>query len=53
MSEVVAQGEVKEIVFEAVVIRADGTREDLGEISYWHKSPIKRYIHRMRKKING
>lgn len=26
----------------AVVIRADGTREDLGTISYWHRNPLRR-----------
>jgi hypothetical protein len=33
MSLVDAKGEVKEISIEAVVIRKDGTREDLGVIS--------------------
>lgn len=27
---------------EAVIIRADGTREDLGVIDYWHQNPLKR-----------
>jgi hypothetical protein len=26
----------------AVIIRADGTRENLGVISYWHKNPLRR-----------
>lgn len=37
MSEHVAEGEVVSITFEAVVIRADGTREDLGVVSEWHR----------------
>jgi hypothetical protein len=42
-----AQSNVKEIEIQAVVIRADGTREDLGQVSYWHKNPIKRLIHKV------
>lgn len=26
----------------AVITRADGTVEDLGVISYWHKNPLRR-----------
>jgi len=35
-----AKGELKDITFEAVVIRADGTREDLGVIARMEKSEI-------------
>lgn len=42
MSEQVAKSVVMAEV-SAVVIRADGTREDLGVISYYHKNPIKRW----------
>jgi hypothetical protein len=31
----------------AVVTRADGTVENLGVISYWHKNPIKRLTWRV------
>jgi hypothetical protein len=31
-----------------VVIRADGTREDLGVVSYWHRNPLKRLQYRLR-----
>ena len=34
----------KEISLSAVVIRADGTHEDLGIISYWHHNPLKRLL---------
>ena len=37
MSESIAQQELKSITIEAVVIRADGTREDLGVVSEWNK----------------
>lgn len=31
----------KEIKLEAIIIRADGTKENLGVIDYWHQNPIK------------
>ena len=39
--------EVKEIQIEAVVIRADGKREDLGVVSYWNKNPLKRLSNKI------
>jgi hypothetical protein len=39
---------MKEASIEAVVIRADGTREDLGVVSYWHKNPFKRLAWRLK-----
>jgi hypothetical protein len=42
MSDQVAKGVVFTEV-SAVVTRADGTVEDLGIVSYWHKNPIKRW----------
>jgi hypothetical protein len=49
MSDVTASGQLKQMVVEAVVIRADGTREDLGVISYWHKNPLKRFWFEVKK----
>jgi len=31
----------------AVITRADGTVEDLGTISYWHKNPLRRLAYRI------
>lgn len=42
MGEINAKGDLQELSIEAVVIRADGTKEDLGTVSYWHKSKFKR-----------
>lgn len=33
---------VKSAEFSAVVIRVDGTREELGVVSYYHKNPLMR-----------
>jgi hypothetical protein len=40
----------KRMSLSAVVIRADGTREDLGIISYYHRNPLKRLWYRLTKK---
>jgi hypothetical protein len=41
-----AKTSVQEATIEAVVIRKDGTTEDLGVVSYWHKNPLKRLAWR-------
>lgn len=51
MSGLVAKGGVKEASIEAVVIRADGTREDLGTIAYYHRNPLRRWAWRLRRAV--
>lgn len=46
MGEMNAAANVKQASLSAVVIRADGTREDLGVISYYHRNPLKRLIYK-------
>ena len=48
MAEVDATQHLKEASIAAVVIRADGTRENLGVVSYWHKNPFRRLLWRLR-----
>jgi hypothetical protein len=38
----------KSVTVEATRIRRDGTREELGQIAYWHRNPIKRFLGRLR-----
>lgn len=47
MSEHTAKQEVREASIAAVVIRADGTKEDLGVVSYWHRNPLRRLWWRL------
>ncbi len=47
MEPLAAKGKPKKLMIEATVIRADGRREDLGRISYWHRNPIKRALWRL------
>jgi len=39
---------VKSAEIQAVIIRADGTRENLGVIAYYHRNPIVRLVHRLK-----
>lgn len=50
MSDVRADSNVESIEIEAVVIRANGTREDLGTIVAWHKNPLRRLVWRLTKR---
>lgn len=43
-----ADAGVESVSVEAVVIRRDGTREDLGQIAYYHKNPLRRLAWRLR-----
>ncbi len=47
MTEQKATSNIRAATIEAVVIRADGTREDLGTIAYYHKNPIRRLWWRL------
>lgn len=37
-----------EVIWEAVVIRADGSREDLGEIAHYYRNPFRRLLWKLR-----
>lgn len=54
MSEFNVDSEPESIELEAVVIRADGSREDLGIVAEWHKPSswgrVKDQIIRLRRK---
>ena len=45
----VANVNAKEIELIATIIRADGTKEELGVIDYWHKNPIKRFVWKLKR----
>ena len=48
---VIQKSNVKSSEISAVIIRADGTREELGIISYWHKNPFKQFWFKLKKFI--
>jgi hypothetical protein len=49
--KVIQQSGIKSSAISAVIIRADGTREELGVISYWHVNPFKRLWFRFKQFI--
>lgn len=44
-----ARSGIREVTIEATVIRADGTREELGVVSSWHKNPLVRLARKLRR----
>jgi len=42
---------VEEMTVEAVIIRADGTRESIGTVGYYHRNRLKRWIQTIRKRL--
>lgn len=53
MGTVRVSAPAREASITAVIIRADGRRESLGVISYWHKSALKRLAWRLRRLLKG
>lgn len=45
----VTKNNVQEASLSAVIIRVDGSKEDLGQVAYFHKSFIKRIIWKIKK----
>lgn len=43
LESLAGRGGLMRVTMDAVIIRADGTREDLGTVGYWHRNPIKRW----------
>lgn len=39
---------IKSLELQAVIIRADGSKEDLGAIQYWNSNPIKQLMWRIK-----
>lgn len=46
--EIKAKGRAEQATIEAKIIRADGTVEELGVVSYWHRRWYKRLWWRLR-----
>jgi hypothetical protein len=43
-----AVASVKSVALEATILRADGTREELGRISSYHRNPVRRLVAKLR-----
>ena len=53
MSEYKTMGDVKEAEMSIQIIRANGTIEDLGVVSYYHKNPLKRWAFKLKQLLKG
>jgi len=53
VGEITGNSNLSEASIEAVVIRADGTRENLGVVSYYHKNPLKRLYYKLTGRVWG
>jgi hypothetical protein len=51
MGDMQVRADVKEASIQATVIRADGTVEELGVVSYYHKNPLKRAMWALKQKL--
>ncbi len=49
----IAHGKVKRAELRAVVTRADGSVEDLGIVTYYHRNPLKRWAWAVRQFLRG
>lgn len=43
-----AHSQTKEVSLSATITRADGTIENVGEIAYWHRNPLRRWSRTFR-----
>ncbi len=50
MSIKAGQSGIKEASIAVVVTRADGTVEDLGEVAYYHKNPLRRWAWELKQR---
>jgi hypothetical protein len=53
MATIHTSAPAREAIIELVVTRADGTVENLGVVSYWHKNPFKRLAWRVKQFVKG
>jgi hypothetical protein len=44
---------VKSVTVEAVVVRKDGTCEDLGAVAYWSANPLKNLAWKLKNWMRG
>ncbi len=52
MTGMQVSSDAREASIEAVIIRADGSREDLGVIAYYHRNPLRRLWWRLTHRSN-
>lgn len=53
MGQIKTDAKAKEVSLEIVVTRADGTVENLGEVAYFHRNPLRRWLRPLQKKVKS
>lgn len=53
MATIRTNAPVKRATLSAVVTRKDGTVENLGVVSYYHRNPLKRWAWQLKKLVKG
>jgi hypothetical protein len=48
---ITSKSNVKSAEIQAVIIRVDGSRVNLGTIAYYHRNPLKRLAFWLKKKL--
>jgi len=51
--DMTGKNKIKMVSLDAVIIKADGTRIDLGTVSYYHRNPLKRWAWHITHFIKG
>ena len=49
----IRNNQVQQVQWEAVVTRADGTVENLGVVSYWHRNPLRVLAWKISRLVKG
>ena len=47
----VGKGQVESCSMEITVIRADGRRENYGQVGYWNRNPLKRLVYSLKRLV--
>lgn len=53
MAKIKTEAAAEEVTLHVVVTHADGTVEDHGEVAYYHKNPLRRWLRPLQKKVMG
>lgn len=51
MPRIIARSDIEEAELSAVIIRAEGTIEEVGVIAYYHRNPLRRLLWWLRQRL--
>ena len=53
MTTSIAPAGAKSATLSLVIVRSDGTTQDLGVVATWHKNPVMRFADRVKRFLKG